>query len=276
MDMQIEASTVRPLFSVHFEGIDVARAALSALVPSIGELVKRLARGIDPRELVSDVFVDLLGKLERGGLRLTTELAEASYVSFFARCVINAARDALRKRTRVRTREVELDREPPDSTTPGSSDEQEVLDAEGLWARLRAADCPPAYRITLLTWYRPAALCSNDLDDLKRQPVRGKTHQASGLVRALEPAWMLLQKLRHHYPRGIARQRPGIDRFAFTVRSDAPRFKAWTEDGKALIAARETVGKWHTRGRQWLETHGGAMKLERPNSKIAREVEHGD
>lgn len=257
--MQIAVSTVRPLFSAHFEGIDVARAALRALVPHIEKLVTRLKREphVKPDELFSDVCLDLLVKLERGGLRPRPEVTEAAYGRFFARCVINATRDAMRKRRRLQTREVELDHEPPDSTATGD-DGQEVLDAEGLWARLRAADCPPAYRLVLLTWYRPAALCSNDLDDLKRQPARGKTDQTSGLVRDAAPAWVLLQKLRSYYPRGVARLRPGIDRFAFTVRSDAPRFKAWTEDGKALVAARDTVGKWHTRGRQWLETHGGA------------------
>ena len=84
------------------------------------------------------------------------------------------------------------------------------------------------------------------------RPQQGKSDQASGLVRPVEPSWAMLGQIRKRWPDGIARRRPAIDRFAFTVRSDAAKYSAWAADVKALRSAREAVGKWQVRGRQWL------------------------
>ncbi len=264
--MQLSPDDIRPFLRDHYTS---SAAIWATLERRVGAFILALAGKLDRdncADVAHDAMVALVERAERQG-GLGSPPSNDAVVPWFKRCVLNQVRDLLRKQRRradrfeVPVRERQRDDaadEPDEADAAGHEHASKVDDAgrpglERLWTPLEDAACPPNYRLAVKAWYFAHKLDRTDVDRLAERNQSGKTDQRSGLVRPVERAWALLLQIRGRWPDGIARRADAIDRFGFTVRSDAQRYSDWAADKKAVRAARETVGKWHIRGRQWLE-----------------------
>jgi len=254
--MPLTLADVAPLMRGHYVDQTTMWSALERLEAQVIDCALRLAPSGDRRGFAVEVLADLaLAISRRAGLAFEGE-PPTDYTGWL---VLNIRRVALDRLRRLRA-EVRADlpqeriEEPTSADEPAATDEAAIHQRTfDVWEKLRASDCPPAYRLALFAWYWPRQLTRDDLVSLSRQVERGKLEQRSGLVRPVEQAWPLSRKLFCHFNDGIQRNGKAQSAFAWIVRSDAPRFSAWAEDRRAERAARETIGKWHVRGRKWLE-----------------------
>lgn len=262
--MPVALAEVLPIMrGPHFSQAAVG-AALERLAPRIIAYARSLAPDGDRADFARDVFVALgLAILRKQGLGPPKVLPRGdNYQGWLLVRVRSLALDLARKRRRETRHETSFEAlaEADAGVTAAPAEDAQPEEtglrsgrAGDVWEKLRESGCPPNYRLALFAWYWPAQLVRDDLEALAERTQRGKHDQASGLVRPVARAWPLLDLLRQRRPQGIARCGPAEDRFAWIVRSETPKFGAWAEDRRELRKARETVGKWHLRGRRWLE-----------------------
>ena len=253
--MHMSPEDLRPLLRGHYTTPQVMWQALGRVAGFVAGIVTRRAAKAEREALVSDVLDDLAARVERGK-GLPCSAPEDKLGPWFASCVANSARDVQRKQRRHDARfepasDVDDEAGTSDRAAPAQVSE-ESAPASKVWDPLESDECPPNYRLALKAWHTPQRFSRRDVEAIAADVQQGKPSQKAGLARPVERAWPLLLQIAQRWPDGVARRRAAIDRFAFTVRSDAPKYSAWAADVKALRAARETVGKWHVRGRQWL------------------------
>ena len=227
-----------------------SQAMWQAFVPVAAFVSKIVSKHVPRPErdaVAMDVWHGLAERAERHG-GLTCEAPEHKQIAWFSRVVTNAVKDLVAKERRRAANVARAEVPPLDAP----SDDEPVLQPDALWDPLEQDACPPNYRLALKAWYCATRLAQRDVEALAERSQRGKVDQKSGLVRPAAPAWALLRQLKRDWPDGVSRRRPGIDRFAFAVRSDATDFAAWVAAKKVASAEREAVGKWQVRGRRWL------------------------
>lgn len=255
--MAISRDEVLPLM----RGGYVSEASMWAALESLGErivaAVTRLAPGDDRRGFAIEVLAELgIAIKRRNGLApLQDPPRNADYSGWLFANANRVAKDLRRahyKEEAIRAAQDELEEErlraPADE--PWGDDDAGYVAL--IWAKLRATECRPAYRLTLFAWYWPEQLARADVQALADDVPRGKKDQISGLIRPVDDAWRLLIRFRRIFPRGVRRRGPAGDRFAWIIRSDTPAFAAWAADKRVLHTARSLIEKWHTRAREWL------------------------
>jgi len=254
--MPLTFAEIAPLMRGHYVDEPTMWSALKPLTALILDRAMRLAPTADRRPFALDVLVDLARVIKR---REGLSFKGPHPLDFTGWLIKNVRRVALsglrslRSKVRETTEDALPSTPPPEEDVPDTSEAMARQRATDIWEKLRASECPPAYRLALFAWYWPGQLVRDDLVALSQQVERGKLEQRSGLVRPVDQAWPALRSLWRYFPSGVRRSGAAQSRLAWIVRSDTIDYRAWSSDSKVLRAARETIGKWHLRGRKWLE-----------------------
>ncbi|MBL8787815.1 MAG: sigma-70 family RNA polymerase sigma factor [Deltaproteobacteria bacterium] len=258
---------IAPLLRGTFEG----REGLAAFVRRYRDELVRFASSQaqahdDPRSFAGEVLSQFIVKVQaKDGLPPPRE-PRADYWGWLALTIVRTARDLNRKSRRHDEKQSELDdaSDPrPESLERPPSPEDEVVRAIEQRARSERAkqalaviqdpSFPPNYRLALIAWHWFSLIRQDHLETVANQPNRGRAGTVTGLARPVAEAWPLARGLSLRLPEGIADRGDAQDEFAWIVRATHALFSAWLEDTRAVRSARETIGKWHQRGRAELE-----------------------
>jgi len=256
-----------PILRGTFEG----REGLTAFVRRYRDELARLASSQarahdDPRTFAGEVVNQFMVKvLVKEGLPPPQE-PRPNYWAWLARAIVNQARDLNRKARHhddTLGESDDLNAPRPDDSPAPPSPEAEAVRASEQRARiercnraLTMVDDPsfaPNYRLALIAWHWFSRIRQDHLETVANQPTRGRAGTITGLARPVAEAWPLARRLSLRLPDGIADRGDAQDEFAWIVRATHAIFSAWLEDTKAVRSARETIGKWHQRGRAELE-----------------------
>ena len=178
----------------------------------------------------------------------------SDYTAWLRVVLCNCARDLLRA---APTPEVPLE---PDHPSPAEDPPLDAPDPEedGLstspTAKVALARLRKSSPLRLLALYcrNHPALIDRPLLEACAATGRNKPGTVPGLARPVEKVLELLRHHRKELANGT-KDPSALKRFAWILRSDEARFETWAEDEARVARDKNTLSKWHTHAKKFLE-----------------------
>lgn len=214
-------------------------------------------------DLLEDLTAEVFRRLIEKDLERSRPAQLDCPAAWFARVIINEARDALRQ-TLAQKRgggaahdnfEESGAMELRAATAP--VDLAERIDTKRNWSHIAQTavngDIPGRPRLGFLGYYLARQIEERHVVEAKQQPDRSKAGVMGGLPRSVADAWSKLSsEVIPVFPDGVDEDEDGRLVLAFVLRSAHPGpASEWAKvDKKEVATAKDTVRKWAERGRE--------------------------